>query len=201
MIRNPLRYIQLSSLKQELLKECILKICIAQGVILSLDCFPYNRQHCCCKGTITLPVEQCSVLCFKKLSVLLHALCFIINEHAFQFTQEITKSSAKSCIPYYATLIYIAVYRKQSKLTEWSYNTAFRGQTVKTYRTKTGKLNIISGLNITSNFVRFPLSNWVVKDHLWQSCLTSVPINVFNLTYIMNARICHNCFHPSTQTK
>jgi len=161
--------------------------------------YPWTASHttdntAAAWGLITLPVQQCSVLCFKKLSVLLHALHFTINEHAFQFTQEITKSSAKSSIPYYATLIYIAVYGKQSKLTEWSYNTAFKGQTVKTYRAKTGKLNIISGLNITSKFVGFPLSDWVVEDHLWQSCLTSVPINIFNLTYIMNARICHNCF-------
>jgi hypothetical protein len=66
-------------------------------------------------GPITLPVQQCSVLCFKTLSVLLHALHFTIKEHAFQFTQDITKPSAKSCIPYYATLIYTAVHGKQSK--------------------------------------------------------------------------------------
>lgn len=142
-------------------------------------------------------VQQCSVLCFKKLSVLLHALHFTINKHAFQFTQEITKSSAKSCIPYYVTLIYTAVHGKQSKLTEWSYNTAFQGRTVKTCTAKTGKLNNISGLNITSNFVGFLLSDWVMEDHLWQSCLTNVPINVLSLTYIMNARICHS-FQPST---
>jgi len=85
--------------------------------------YPWTASHttdntAAAWGLITLPVQQCSVLCFKKLSVLLHALHFTINEHAFQFTQEITKSSAKSSIPYYATLIYIAVYGKQSKLTE-----------------------------------------------------------------------------------
>jgi len=205
MIRNPLQFIHLSSLKEDLLKEHILTICTTQGVILSLDRSPYNRQHYCCMGTNHAACsQQCSVLCFKNLSVLLHALHFTINtinEHAFQFTQEITKPCAKSCIPYYATLIYTAVHGRQSKLTEWSYNTAYKGQSVKTYRTKTGKLNTIPWLYITSNFVGFPLSDWVVLYHLWQSFLTSAPINVLSLTYIMFVRICHNCFHPSIQMK
>jgi hypothetical protein len=37
---------------------------------------------------------------------------------------------------------------------------------LKTYRIKTGKLNTISGLNKSCNFVGFPLSDGVVKDHL-----------------------------------
>lgn len=153
MIRNPLQFINLSSLKQELLPECTLRTCITQDVILLLDCFPYNRQHRCCRGLIMMPVQQCSVLCFKKLSVLLHFLHFCRNEHAFQFTQEITISFAKYCIPNYATLTYTAVHGTQSKLTEGSNNTAFKRQTVKMYRTKTGKMKTFSGLNIKSNCV------------------------------------------------
>jgi hypothetical protein len=118
MIRNPLQFIHLSSLKQELLNECILTTCIIHSVILSLTASHTTDNIAAAWGPITLPVQQCSVLCFKKLSVLLHALHFTINEHEFQFTQEITKSSAKSCILYDATLIYTAVHGKQSMLTE-----------------------------------------------------------------------------------
>ena len=85
--------------------------------------YPWTASHttdniAAAWGPIMLLVQQCSVLCFKKLSVLLHALHFTINEHVFQFTQEIIKPSAKPCILYYATLISTAVHGKQSKLTE-----------------------------------------------------------------------------------